>query len=147
MLPWTSLRINLCFTPFVWKYRTDIIQNHVYTTGIKYMLMFYHNCFQSSTLLGTTALLFQGVVLIYTLTCNYTTSHFPTSLTTHGIVRLCSVSLLGRNGLHCLIFIFPSFKISSNVSWPFGFPSLWIFCPSNVSWFFLVICSSRRIWD
>lgn len=71
LLPRTSLNIN-CFTSsFLWQHGTDIIYNNVYTTGIKYMLMFYYNCFKSSTLTGTTTLLFKAVVLIYTATNNY----------------------------------------------------------------------------
>ena len=50
--------------------------------------MFYHNRFQSLVLLGTTTLLIQALVLVYTSTCSYTNSHLPTSFITHGIVRL-----------------------------------------------------------
>lgn len=82
----------------------------MHTTGIKHMLMFYHNRFQSSVLLGTTTLLIQAVVLVYTSTCNYTNSHLPTSFTAMALSDSCFASFLSGKWVTWLNFHFPKFQ-------------------------------------
>lgn len=83
----------------------------VHTAKIKYMLMFYYNCFKSSTLLGTITLLFKEAVLICTHTSNYKHSHFPIALTAHCIFRLILPVCWVGVGIALLYFHFPEFQM------------------------------------
>lgn len=74
------------------------------------MLMFYHNRFQSSVLLGTATLLIQAVVLVYTSTYSYTNSHLPTSFITMALSDFFSASLLSGKWVTWLNFHFPFSK-------------------------------------